>query len=154
MTAILLHIFCCYWGRLRPHCIFSTQKRLFVHLFQGNDGELWANNTVTGAPYRTYCLLCSAGNACNATGLTEPDLKCAEGHFCKLGAYGPMPYCEAGEGLCTYGVCPAGHYCELGTSDPVVCPPGVLLALSTATSFILNKRTEVLRALETSKSKN
>lgn len=91
--------------------------------FQMNDGNVWANDTITGSPYRTYCTLCSAGNACNATGLTEPDFLCTEGYFCKLGASDSMPYCEAGE-LCTYGVCPAGHFCSTGTSDPEVCPPG------------------------------
>lgn len=54
-----------------------------------------------------------------------------------------MPYCQAGEGLCAYGVCPTGHYCELGTSDPEVCPSGMRyvcmqLALFTETTFILN----------------
>lgn len=91
---------------------------------QENDGDHWANNTITGEPYRTYCTLCPAGMACNTTGLTAPDVLCAEGYFCKLGAPDPMPYCQAGEGLCTYGVCPAGHYCPTGTSVPVVCPPG------------------------------
>lgn len=93
-------------------------------VFKGNDGDHWANDTITGEPYRTYCTLCSAGYACNATGLTTPDVLCAGGYFCKLGAADPLPYCAEGEGLCTYGVCPAGHYCPTGTSDPVVCPPG------------------------------
>ncbi|CAN0384375.1 unnamed protein product, partial [Ectocarpus sp. 12 AP-2014] len=76
---------------------------------------------------KTYCTLCSAGKTCNSTGLTSPDLLCAEGYFCKLGASDPLPYCEAGEGLCTFGVCPAGHYCPMGTSDPIVCPPGTYM---------------------------
>ncbi|CAN0388059.1 unnamed protein product, partial [Laminaria digitata] len=79
---------------------------------------------VTGDPYRSYCTLCPATTACNSTGLSAPDVLCAEGYFCKLGAASPYPYCEAGEGLCEYGVCPAGHYCPTGNSDPVTCAPG------------------------------
>ncbi|CAN0256704.1 unnamed protein product, partial [Hapterophycus canaliculatus] len=84
-------------------------------------------NTVTGFPYRTYCTLCPAGYACNATGLTAADSVCGAGYFCKLGASDPMPYCEAGEGLCAFGVCPAGNFCPPRTSDPFVCPPGTYM---------------------------
>ncbi len=109
---------------------------------KGNDGTLWANDTITGEPYITYCILCSAGKACNSTGLTAPDVLCAEGYFCKLGAADPMPYCAAGEGLCTYGVCPVGHYCPTGTADPVVCPPGEWLALRESSTIYFGRHAE------------
>ncbi|CAM9393726.1 unnamed protein product, partial [Sphacelaria rigidula] len=92
-----------------------------------NDGDVWYNDTITGIPYRTYCFLCPATYACNSTGLVEPDHLCSAGYFCKLGAVSPEPYCEIGEGLCDYGVCPAGHYCPQGTSDPVTCDPGTYM---------------------------
>ena len=91
---------------------------------KANDGDIWYNNTITGDSFRSYCTLCPATYACNATGLAEPDTMCAEGYFCKLGASSPTPYCEAGEKLCDYGVCPQGHYCLKGVSDPQTCPPG------------------------------
>eukprot|EP00752_Nemacystus_decipiens_P010330 g9202.t1 len=94
---------------------------------ESNEGDIWANDTVTGQLYQTYCTLCPAGKACNSTGLTTWDVLCEEGYFCKLGAKDPMPYCEAGEGLCDYGVCPAGFYCPTGISDPIVCPPGTYM---------------------------
>lgn len=108
--------------------------------FQMNDGDVWANDAITGAPYRTYCTLCSAGSACNSTGLTEPDVLCTEGYFCKLGASDSKPYCEAGEGMCTYGVCPAGHFCPTGTSDPEECPPGAYYCCSSLFFFFFNGR--------------
>ena len=112
------------------HSLAQSRSSVPPHLspLQGNTGDLWANDTITGVLYRSYCTLCPAGKACNSTGLETWDVLCEEGYFCKLGAKDPMPYCEAGEGLCTYGVCPAGHYCPTGTSDPIVCPPGELHA--------------------------
>lgn len=91
---------------------------------KANTGNIWYNDTITGEPYRTYCTLCPATFACNSTGLTAPDVLCAEGYFCKLGSSAPQPYCQAGEGLCQYGICPEGNYCPTGTSDPISCPPG------------------------------
>lgn len=95
-----------------------------AHPRKGNDGDVWYNDTSTGASYRTYCYLCPATYACNSTGLSEPDVLCGEGYYCKQGAESPTPTCQAGSGMCDYGICPEGHYCPTGTSDPVICPAG------------------------------
>lgn len=66
------------------------------------------------------CLPCDPGKACVGLALTEPNAVCAEGYFCRGGAYSDQPK-DAG---LTGNMCQPGFYCPAGTGEPIQCPPG------------------------------
>ncbi|XP_038634726.1 uncharacterized protein LOC119954022 [Scyliorhinus canicula] len=98
-------------------------------------------NGQTGIRSARECLVCPAGQHCNASGLTEPSGLCTPGYYCTGGSttdkptanhltwnvslnstseykWCPEQYYSIG------GLCPAGHYCPPGSPSPVPCDGG------------------------------
>ena len=67
----------------------------------------------------SQCSNCTAGNHCDAPGLSAPSGPCSPGYFCMKSARRSNP-----DQLPDAGLCPEGRYCPSGTSDPVACPEG------------------------------
>ena len=66
------------------------------------------------------CISCSAGWACNSTGLSTPSFPCAAGYYCSSGAYTTEPTGNSHNG----GICPPGMYCPTQSSYPLPCNAG------------------------------
>ena len=66
------------------------------------------------------CLPCSAGQYCEAQGLSSPTGPCASGWYCSGMSSTPTPVNSSGTG----GPCLEGFFCPQGSSHPLPCSPG------------------------------
>ncbi|KAL8441974.1 hypothetical protein Emag_006751 [Eimeria magna] len=78
-------------------------------------------NPLTGMQSASSCLSCLPGWACTQEGLSEPDEKCAGGHYCNSGASTAEPEEEWNDGG---SICTAGFICPEGSISPIPCPSG------------------------------
>ncbi|ETO67181.1 hypothetical protein F444_15794 [Phytophthora nicotianae P1976] len=100
----------------------------------------------------SYCLPCSPGFICSASGIVTPFEKCPAGFICPggestatqlchkgsecpEGSFEPRP-CPAGtfadeKGLASCKLCPERYYCEAGSFTPLICPQGYYCPLQT-----------------------
>ena len=73
---------------------------------------------------------CPRGMYCSGYGLSAPSGDCLPGFYCLSGASEPNPT-DAVSGY----PCPVGHYCELGAMEPYMCPTGMYLNVTGASSL-------------------
>ena len=69
----------------------------------------------SGGQNISYCLECSAGSYCNASGLSQPSGLCDQGFYCPPAQTEPAPNMYP---------CPLGYYCETGSQRETICPSG------------------------------
>ncbi|GMH73236.1 hypothetical protein TL16_g06129 [Triparma laevis f. inornata] len=107
----------------------------------------------TGSWNITQCIPCSAGNACNGTGLVAPSSPSAPGHYCGSTCVTTTPLGDWANGDVN-GICPIGYFCpensvqpqkcaastfmnHTGSSSCYNCPPGYFCD-GVATSLVFN----------------
>lgn len=82
-------------------------------------------NNRTGLETAGECFPCTAGLACTATGLTQPNAVCSPGFVCSAGSLDTQGRTSVSGPT---SPCPLGHYCPAGTAHGAqhACPIGTL----------------------------